>query len=229
MASPDAPSSHSLPGLPLLRRYPVTLVLMLVLAVVGIVTGSAWQAVPRYLIHDVGFRPSDGLALDLGRLLGAAWFTTDPWSLLQALVLTGVGVGLLERHVGSGWSALAFVGLHVVSFLTVALLYALPLSAGLVRNARDIGASAGYFGALAAVAAMTPRWRWLVPAFALLVLIGWLDNATAHGVLGRDVNAGAEHLFTVLYGGSAGWIVGERRRAGLRRFRAGLDRTGTRT
>lgn len=200
-----------------MRRYPATLALVVVLVAVGIATGSAWHAVPHVLIHDAGFRPSDGLALDVGRLLGAAWFTTDPWSLLQAVVLTGVGVGLLERRVGGAWAALAFLALHAASFLSVVLIYAVAPASGLVRDARDIGASAGYFGVLALVVAMMPRWRWLVPAFALLTLVGWLDSASAHHVLGRDVNAGAEHLFTVLYGGTAGWIAGARSRLALGR------------
>ncbi len=216
MASSGLPSSRTPPRLRGLRRYPVTLTLLLVLVVVGLLTGSAWHAVPRYVIHDAGFRPTDGLSLDLLRLLGAAWFTTDPWSLLQALALTGLGVGLLERRAGSWWAALAFLGLHVLSFLTLALLYVLPPTAGLVRNARDVGASAGYFGALALALAMTPRWRWLVPAFAVVTAVGWLAAATAHGVPGRDVNAGAEHLFTVVYGGALGWLLGARARRGAR-------------
>ena len=212
MASSGLPSSRTPSWALGLRRYPVTLTLLLVLVVVGLLTGSAWHAVPRYVIHDAGFRPTDGLSLDLRRLLSAPWFTIDPWSLLQALVLTGLGVGLLERRAGSWWAALAFLGLHVLSFLTMALFYVLLPTAGLIRNARDIGASAGYFGALAAVLAMTPRWRWLVPAFALVTLVIWLDTAAAHDVLGRDVNAGAEHLMTVLYGGTAGWLAGVRGR-----------------
>jgi len=216
MASSGIPSSHTPSRVLGLRRYPVTLTLLVVLVVVGMVTGSAWHTVPRYVIHDAGFRPTDGLTLDLWRLLSAAWFTTDPWSLLQALALTALGVGLLERRAGSWWAALAFLGLHMLSFLTLALLYVLPPTAGLVRNARDIGASAGYFGALALALAMTPRWRWLVPAFAVVTAASWLSAATAHGVAGRDINAGAEHLFTVVYGGTLGWLLGARARRGAR-------------
>jgi len=195
---------------PFLRRHPVTLTFVLALLAVGLATGSAWHGAPRAVIHAAGFRPSDALALDLGRLLGAAWFTTGPWSLVQALALTALGVGLLERRFGSGWAALAFLGLHVLAFLSLALLYVLPGMGGLVRNARDVGASAGYFGALALALGMTPRWRWLVPAFAGALALRWLGTATTSGTPGRIVNAAAEHLFTVVYGGGVGWMFGIR-------------------
>jgi len=217
--SSDAPSSsHGASPTPWPRRYPVTVLLVGILLGAGLATGSAWHAVPRIVIHDAGFRPSDALALELWRLLSAAWFTTDPWSLVQALALTGLGVGLVERRLGSAWAAGAFLGLHALSFLSLTLLYALPATRGLVRDARDIGASAGYFGTLALALAMTPRWRWLVPAFAIVTVVSWLDTAAAHHVLGRDVNAGAEHLFTLVYGGLAGLLVARRsvRRGGRR-------------
>jgi len=206
MASADAPRSSGL------HRYPVTLAFVLVLLVVGVATGSAWHSAPRAVIRAAGFRPSDALALDLGRLFSAAWFTTGPRSLVQALVLTALGVGLLERRLGSAWAALAFLGLHALAFLSLALLYVLPGAEGLVRNARDVGASAGYFGTLALALAMTPRWRWLVPAFAIAMALNWLGAAAARGVPGRTVNAGAEHLFTLVYGGGSGWLMGVRAR-----------------
>ena len=197
---------------PFLRRHLVTLTFVLALLAVGLATGSAWHDAPRALIHAAGFRPSDALALDLGRLFSAAWFTTGPWSLVQALALTALGVGLLERRYGSGWAALAFLGLHAVAFLSLSLLYVLPGMGGLVRNARDVGASAGYFGALALGLAATPRWRWLVPAFAAALALRWLATAAASGAPGRIVNADAEHLFTVVYGGALGWWLGIRAR-----------------
>ena len=194
-------------------RYPVTITFLMVLAAVGLATGSAWQRLPHLVIHQAGFRPSDALAFDLGRLLGAAWFTTDPVSLAQALVLTALGVGWLERRAGSVWAATAFVGLHLASFLGVVALYLMPFTHGLVRDVRDVGASAGYFGALAVVVAMTPRWRWLA-AFAALAAVGaWLGSVAAQGVLGRDVNAAAEHAVAWLLGGTVGWIAGVRQRA----------------
>jgi hypothetical protein len=185
---------------------------VLALLIVGLATGSAWHVAPRAVIHAAGFRPSDALALDLGRLFGAAWFTTGPWSLVQALALTALGVGLLERRFSSAWAALAFLGLHAVAFLSLALLYVLPGMGGLVRNARDVGASAGYFGTLALALGMTPRWRWLVPAFAAAMALRWIGAATANGAPGRIVNADAEHLFTVVYGGGTGWLLGIRAR-----------------
>jgi len=206
MASPDAASRSPL------RRYPVTLLFVAGLLGVGLASGSAWGAPPHALIRAAGFRPSDALALDLGRLFSAAWFTTGPGSLVQALAFTALGVGLLERRFGSAWAALAFLGLHALAFLSLGLLYVLPGTGGLVRNARDVGASAGYFGTLALAFAMTPRWRWLVPAFAIAVALGWLGTAAANAVPARDVNAGAEHLFTVVYGGGVGWLLGVRAR-----------------
>ena len=218
MASSGAPpsggpsSSRAASPIPWPRRYPVTLVLLAVLLATGLATGSAWHTLPRMFIREAGFRPSDALTLDLGRLLGAAWFTTDPWCLVQALALTGLGVGLVERRLGSAWAAIAFLGLHALSFLSLALLYLVPATEGLVRNARDVGASAGYFGALALALAAMPRWRWLVPVLALVAAVSWLDTAAVQRVLGRDVNAGVEHLFTLVYGGLAGALLGARRR-----------------
>lgn len=202
MTSADAPRPT------FLRHHPVTLTFVLALLIVGLATGSAWRGAPRAVIHAAGFRPSDALALDLGRLFGAAWFTTGPGSLVQALLLTALGVGLLERRLSSAWAALAFLGLHALAFLSLALLYVLPGMGGLVRNARDVGASAGYFGALALALGMTPRWRWLVPAFAVATALSWLGTATTNGAPGRIVNAAAEHLFTIVYGGGAGWLLG---------------------
>jgi len=213
MASEDAQRPS------LLRRYPVTLTFVLALLAVGLATGSAWHGAPRDVIRAAGFRPSDALALEMGRLFTAAWFTTGPWSLVQALALTAVGVGLLERRFGSAWAALAFLGLHAIAFLSLTLLYVLPGMGGLVRNARDVGASAGYFGALALGLGATPRWRWLVPSFAAALALQWLATVTSSDAPGRVVNASAEHLFTVVYGGGAGWLLGIRARGRAKQAR----------
>lgn len=209
MASPKAsPARFQLP-----LRYPVTGILVAALLCVAIVTGSAWHTVPHAVVRAAGFRPTDGLHLDLVRLFGAALFTDDPWGLAQALVLTGVGVALLERRAGSGWALAAFAGLHALAFATVTLLYAVPATAGLVRDTRDIGASAGYFGVLAVIAAGSPRWRWGLVAFTAVTASVWLVSASAPHALGRSVNAGAEHVATLVYGGVAGLLAQRRLRA----------------
>jgi len=193
-------------------RYPTTILLLGALLGVALVTGSAWLDVPHGLIRAVGFRPTDLLHLDLLRLFGAALFTDGPWSLIQALALTGVGVALLERRAGSLTALLAFALLHALAFATVTLLYAVPATTGLVRNSRDIGASAGYFGVLAFSAAMAPRWRSALVAFTALTATVWLVTTSAPHALPRSVNAGAEHVATLVYGGAAGWLAERFRR-----------------
>lgn len=201
------------PSRGLLRRFPVTLAFLAILVGVAASTGSLWHRVPHVLIHDAGFRPSDAMALDVARLIGAAWFTTGPRSLLQALLLTTIGVGLLERRSGSVRAAVAFLGLHAVAFLSLGALYLLPATHGLVRDTRDIGASAGYFGVLALVAGGSRGWRWSVGVAVLVAGATWIAGAGSHGVLGRDVNAGAEHTIAILVGGGIGGYLGGRDRA----------------
>lgn len=194
------------------RPYPGTAVLVLALLVAAFVTDTFTGSLTGAWLHRVGFAPRDLWELELGRLLVSALVTHGPRVLLGAVLMSAVSVGLLERQVGGARALAVFWGVHVATVVGLALVLA-PLHGTLQSRLteallviRDVGPSAGYFGALGAglsvISGRTARGVALgVLAWLLLTLTGVIRLGPE---LPQSLSADLVHLAAF----PSGWVVG---------------------
>lgn len=193
-----------------LRSIPFTLGTILVMLVVGTITGSLFsESSFERLNPEWGY----GLpALQVGHWYTAftgAFVIPSPELYIVMTVLTLLALGFYERKVGGWRSLLALMGTHVLAvYLTIALVgfgsWAGWPWAQWAATQRDMGLSAGMIGVLGALTAfLTPRFRtqvrWIVSVYLALMLVrsgllwdpehmfGWLA-----GVLAGPLLAGRE-------------------------------------
>lgn len=196
----------------LIGRVPFTLTLLALITLAALITGAFRGAIDPAWFERVGYAPRDLWHLRLDRVLISALFTERPRGFYQALWLTALGVGGVEWRLGPGISGTAgafgcFWGLHTFALsLNSLILTAVSafVSVGGMLSARDIGPSAGYFGALA-VFFGTLRSGWLrllnpvVLASLIVVLVWSLVVPTDHVV----ITANLAHVITY----ALGWLV----------------------
>ena len=143
----------------ILRRYPFTLTMLALLGMTAIWTHTQAEAISAKWLDRLGFAPLDLLALNLGRLITSALVTGGGRIFWEALGMIAFAVGLSEWLTGSRRAALTFWGVHFSTLVIESLVIALPLHwagitlGSLVALTRDVGPSAGYFGALGLVSA----------------------------------------------------------------------------
>lgn len=144
----------------LLRRFLFTILMLFLFGIVGILTNTYVAAISNHWLDRLGFAPIDLLALDLFRLFTSALVTAGGPVFWEILRLTAFGVGLSEWLTGTRRAALTFWGIHSTTLVLELLVCALPLQSigmkfgSLVALSRDVGPSAGYFGALGLVSAL---------------------------------------------------------------------------
>ena len=161
-----------------LRRWRFTLVLLGALLAAALLTGTVAEALPRFLLQQIGFAPRDLWALDVLRLLASALVTWGGWVFAGALVFVAIGVGAVEARFGPLVAAAVFWGSHVWTLVVTSFATrwfgdaSLGAWAGMLSRVRDVGPSAGYFGAIgfALCAISRPRLR----AGLSLALLAWL-------------------------------------------------------
>ncbi|MCB9419394.1 MAG: hypothetical protein H6667_06305 [Ardenticatenaceae bacterium] len=164
-----------------IRRFPVTISLLFVLAVTAVLTNSHISSLEPVWLSQLGFAARDFWELRWGRLFTSALVTLGGAVFWQAMGMVMLAVGAVEYLTGSKSALATFWGVHLATLLAEGAVVG-PALHWLVFNgdsllllARDVGPSAGYFGSLGMAVAALPvqrRWRGLLAAavFAALVL-----------------------------------------------------------
>jgi len=178
----------------------------------ALITGTVLGRLSDRMLDRVGFAPLDLWELDVLRVFTSALVTHGGLVFAGAVIMTGLSVGWVERHAGSGWAMGTFWGVHVWTLLAMAIVVPVleggsaPSLGETLSTLRDVGPSAGYFGCLGFALATIPRRpvRWLAAAAVMVWLLadlgGWLSVA---GPLQLELSADFAHLIAF----PTGWAL----------------------
>ena len=185
----------------ILRRFPFTLTMLALLGLTAIWTHTQAAAISAKWLDRLGFAPFDLLTLDLGRLFTSALVTGGRRSFWEALGMVTFAVGLSEWLMGPRRATLTFWGVHFSTLLIESLVVALPMHwfgmalGSLVALSRDVGPSAGYFGALGVVSAhLKYPWNLVSGGIILVALEFALLHISGNNNLGLEVSADIAHI-----------------------------------
>ena len=202
----------------LLRRFPFTLTMLVLLGLTAILTNTQVATISTKWLNRLGFAPVDLLALDLGRLFTSALVTSGGRVFWEALGMVAFAVGLSEWLTGSRRAALTFWGVHLSTLVLESLFIALPLHwagmtfGSLVALSRDVGPSAGYFGALGLVSAhLKHPWNLISGGLIFIGLQLALLHVSGGNSLGMEVSADLAHLIAF----PLGWYSSKILEAGM--------------
>lgn len=185
----------------ILRRFPFTLTMVTLLVLIAIWTHTHASAISVEWMDRLGFAPLDLLALNLGRLVTSALVTSGGWVFWEALGMVTFTVGLSEWMTGSRCAVLNFWGVHVSTLLIESLAVTLPMHwfgttfGSLVALSRDVGPSAGYFGALGLVSAhLKYPWNLVSGGMIFIALEFALLHISGNNTLGLEISADIAHV-----------------------------------
>ncbi|MEZ4417076.1 MAG: hypothetical protein R3E10_15090 [Gemmatimonadota bacterium] len=196
------------------RQFTGTWAMLSALLVGAFATQTATGRLTSAWLRRVGFAPRDLWQLDIGRLFTSALVTHGHSVLMGALVMTAISVGLLECQTGAVRALAVFWGVHLATIVILTLVFT-PLHATLQSRAtlglvavRDVGPSAGYFGALGAALGLRGSraahgLTVAVGIWLLLNLFGWVRLGPE---LPQNLSANLTHVIAM----PMGWIVGRR-------------------
>lgn len=195
------------------KRIPVTLSLLIALAVWAFFTDSVMDELPRRFLRRFGFAPLDLWEFDLVRVFTSALVTHGRAVFAGALVMVALFVGAVEKRSGSTWALGTFWAVHIWTLLMLSLTsYMAEGEPGgtlgsTMSTLRDVGPSAGYFGCVGfAVATLGHRRLRLLVS---VLVVAWLGADLAGvvaigGALPQELSADLAHLIAF----PSGWIVG---------------------
>ena len=185
----------------ILRRFPFTLTMLGLLGMTALLTNTHTATISAEWLERFGFAPLDLLALDLGRLVTSALVTSGGRAFWEALGMVAFAVGLSEWLTGSRRAALTFWGVHFSTLLIESLFIVLPMHwagatlGSLVALTRDVGPSAGYFGALGLVSSrLKSPWNLVSGGLIFVALEIALLNINGNNTLGMEVSADIAHI-----------------------------------
>ena len=192
-----------------IKRFPFTLIMLGLLILAAFLTDTHTGQLSAEWLDRVGFAPTDLLALHLERLFTSTVVTSGGTVFLQALAMIAFAVGLAEWCTSFRRAALTFWGVHLLTMLLVSFAISLPLhGAGvtvgsLVALSRDVGPSAGYFGALGlATATLKKPWHWIFGGVIFTGLVFAMLTVSGKDGLGMELSAGLAHLIAF----PLGWL-----------------------
>ena len=192
-----------------IKRFPFTLTMLCLLTLAAFLTNTHSGPLSTQWLDRVGFAPIDLLALDLGRIFTSAVVTSGGVVFWEALAMVAFAVGLAEWRTSSRRAALTFWGVHLLTLILASVVIALPLHwsgitvGSLVALSRDVGPSAGYFGALGlAVATLKRPWHWIVGAAIFVALTFAMLTIGGHSSLGMELSADLAHMIAF----PLGWL-----------------------
>ena len=184
-----------------LRRLPFTLTMLVLMGLTAILTNTHAATISAEWLDRLGFAPVDLFALDLGRLFTSALVTSGGRVFWEALGMVTFAVGLAEWLTGPLRAALTFWGVHLSSLVIESLVVVFPLHllgmtfSSLVALSRDVGPSAGYFGALGLVSArLKYPWNLISGGLIFIGLQLALLRISGANNLGMEVSADLAHL-----------------------------------
>ncbi|MGD8403595.1 MAG: hypothetical protein PVJ21_08035 [Anaerolineales bacterium] len=185
----------------ILKRFPFTLTMLALLGLTALWTNTHTGTISAEWLDRLGFAPLDLLALNLGRLFTSALVTSGGRVFWEALGMVAFAVGLSEWLAGSRRAALTFWGVHFSTLLIESLFVALPVHlagstlGSLIALTRDVGPSAGYFGALGLVSAhLKSPWNLISGGVILVALEIALLHVSGNNTLGMEVGADIAHI-----------------------------------
>jgi len=185
----------------ILRRFPFTLTMLTLLGLIAIWTHTHAAAISAEWLDRLGFAPLDLLALNLGRFVTSALVTSGGRVFWEALGMVTFAVGLSEWLTSSRRAALTFWGVHFSTLLIESLVIALPLHwagitfGSLVALTRDVGPSAGYFGALGLVSAhLKYPWNLVSGGLIFIALEFALVHVSGNNSPGLEMSADIAHI-----------------------------------
>jgi hypothetical protein len=185
----------------LLRRFPFTLTMLVLLGLTAILTNTQVATISTEWLDRLGFAPVDLFALDLGRLFTSALVTSGGRVFWEALGMVAFAVGLAEWLTGPRRAALTFWGVHLSTLVIESLVVVLPIHfigttlGSLVALSRDVGPSAGYFGALGLVSAhLKHPWNLISGGLIFIGLQLALLRVSGGNNLGMEISADLAHL-----------------------------------
>ena len=201
-------------GNALAHRWSFTLLLVASLLIMALLTRSHVAALSQVWLQRLGFAPVDLWLARWDGLLTSALVTAGGLMFWQALLFVALTVGAAEWLAGTLAAFLVFWGVHLATLLLESLAIALPLhlmhlslGTGLFV-ARDVGPSAGAFGALGLVIGLLPRpWRWIGGGAILAALLAVV--LTASGTVDEltlQLTAELAHLIAF----PLGWLIAAR-------------------
>jgi hypothetical protein len=201
-----------------IKRLPFTLCTLFILLAVALWTNSYVQALTQAWISRLGFAPRDLWFLRWWRLILSAFVTGGGITFWLALAMVAFTSGFAEWLSGSLRAALVFWGVHLVTLVSEALIFTLPLHRlGFIQArglffSRDVGPSAGYMGSLGYVAAFLPRpWRWVALSVILAFLVVSLVIPSGGGTTPAiELTDDLAHLIAFPLGWLAAYLVGRK-------------------
>ena len=196
----------------LLRRFPFTLLMLVVLGVTAVFTNTHLSTLTKGWLERLGYAPRDLWLFNWERLITSALVTFGQRVFWLAMGMITLAVGAAEWLTGTKRTAVTFWGIHLTTLLSESLLIALPLhlSGSAIGTAlilaRDVGPSAGYFGCLGLASRRLPRpWSWLSGTAVLVALIIALFQAPRVGQ-GTAVKLAADLAHLIAF--PLGWLTG---------------------
>lgn len=200
-----------------LRRLPFTLAMLVLLGLTAILTNTQVATISAEWLDRLGFAPVDLFALNLGRLFTSALVTSGGRVFWETLGMVAFAVGLAEWLTGPRSAALTFWGVHLSTLVIESLVVVFPLHflgmtlSSLVALSRDVGPSAGYFGALGLVSAnLKHPWNLISGGLIFVGLQLALLRISGGNNLGMEVSADLAHLIAF----PLGWYSSKIFRAG---------------
>lgn len=185
----------------ILRCFPFTLTMLALLGLTALWTNTHAATISAEWLDRLGFAPLDLLALDLGRLITSALVTSGGRVFWEALGMVAFAVGLSEWLTGSRRATLTFWGVHFSTLLIESLFVVLPMHwagaalGSLVALTRDVGPSAGYFGALGLVSSQLRHpWNLVTGGLIFIALEIALLHISGNNTLGMEVSADIAHI-----------------------------------
>lgn len=198
----------------LIRRFPFTLLMLIVLGITAVFTNTHLSTLTKDWLARLGYSPSDLWLLNWERLFTSALVTFGKSVFWQAAGMIALAVGTAEWLAGTKRTAVTFWGVHITTLLSESLLVALPLhlsgntTGTALILARDVGPSAGYFGCLGLASRRLPRpWQWLSGTAVLAGLIWTLFQSPKAGQ-GTAVKLAADLAHLIAF--PLGWLTGGR-------------------
>lgn len=195
------------------HRFPFTLGMLVLLGATAVFTNTHLSTLTNDWLTRLGYSPNDLWLLNWERLFTSALVTFGKTVFWQAMGMITLAVGAAEWLAGSKRTAVTFWGVHLTTLLTESLLVALPLhlsgnaTGTALILARDVGPSAGYFGALGLASRRLPSpWHWLSGTAVVLGLVWALFQAPRTGQ-NAPVKLAADLAHLVAF--PLGWITGK--------------------